>query len=101
MIDRKPDWLGIPIKTPFMLTLDDPPESPIPADPPKTDPPESHQGMAAPSSQRYYINLLFIATWSQHELLMLIRQHVDISTVKMDWLLKFREDLDIMSDGSR
>ena len=45
---------------------------------------------------RFYDNLKFIQTWQPHELLMLIRQHVDISTVTHDWLKQFREDLDLM-----
>jgi len=43
-----------------------------------------------------YENLSFIETWPKHELIALIRLHIDISEVTNDWLLQFREDLDLL-----
>lgn len=45
--------------------------------------------------QRFYDNLHFLETWKPYELLMLIQQGVDISHVTHDWLIQFREDLDL------
>jgi len=50
---------------------------------------------------QYYDNLRFLETWKQQEILELIIWGVDLSNVTHEYLVKFREDLDIMSDGSR
>lgn len=48
------------------------------------------------TQKRLHENLDVINTWQQHELLMLIRMHVNITRVSTGWLLKFRDDLDLM-----
>lgn len=60
--------------------------------------PEGHQfqRQIQLNQKRLHDNLTFIRTWPKHELLMLIRMHVDISEVTNDWLIQFRDDLDLM-----
>lgn len=65
-------------------------DNPIGAFQPVTSPDQ-----LTPTWHRYFENLQLIQTWRHHELLMLIRQHVDISTVTHHWLIQFQEDLDL------
>lgn len=101
MIDRKPDWLAIPIKTPFTLTMADPPESPIIDVHMVDSPPPARETDLHAMFTRMYDNLRFVETWDQYEVLMLLRMNADLWTVTHDWLVQFREDLDIVNDGSR
>lgn len=101
MMNRKPDWLVMPIKTPLTLTLDDPPGSPTAADPVPGHPPTPEPVEPPPKMQRFLDNLELIRTWDKHEILMLVQMTVDLWDVSIDWLQHFREDLDIVNDGSR